>query len=56
MRWHHTGAPGKLSLEVSVTGLDLFDASHAEWGVAPGRPEFEPSVYAYVRWQGWRSF
>jgi iron complex outermembrane receptor protein len=44
------------SLEVSVAGLDLFDASHAEWGVAPVRPEFEPSVYAYLRWQGWQRF
>ena len=44
------------AIELSVTGFDLFDASHAEWGVFPGRPEFEPSVYAYLRWQGWRGF
>ncbi len=44
------------SLEVSVSGLDLFDASHPEWGVAPTRPEFEPSVYAYLRGQGWQRF
>jgi len=44
------------ALELSVTGFDLFDPSHAEWGAFPGRPVFEPSVYAYLRWQGWRRF
>ena len=44
------------AIELSVTGFDLFDPSHAEWGVFPTRPVFEPSVYAYLRWQGWRGF
>jgi iron complex outermembrane receptor protein len=43
-------------LELSVTGFDLFDPSHAEWGVFPVRPVFEPSVYGYLRWRGWGGF
>lgn len=44
------------AFELSVSGFDLFDASHPEWGVFPARPEFEPSAYAYLRWQGWQGF
>jgi hypothetical protein len=31
-------------VEVAVTGENLFDAAHAEWGVPAARPEFERNV------------
>jgi iron complex outermembrane receptor protein len=38
-------------LEFSLTGQNLFDRRHPEWGAAPGRPEFERSVFAKVLWR-----
>ena len=42
-------------LELSLTGRNLLDERHPEWGAAPGRPEFERSVLAQLRWRFWRS-
>ena len=36
--------------ELSVVGQNLFDRRHAEFGAAPGRSEFERSVYLQARW------
>ena len=38
-------------LELSVTAQNLFDPRHAEWGVAPLRPEFERGVFFKVLWR-----
>jgi iron complex outermembrane receptor protein len=43
------------AVELSITGWNLFDRRHPEWGVAPGRPEFERSVLAALRWRFWGS-
>jgi iron complex outermembrane receptor protein len=37
-------------LELSVAGQNLFDASHPEFNAAPGRSEFERSVFVQARW------
>jgi iron complex outermembrane receptor protein len=37
-------------LELWVTGTNLFDASHPEFGALPGRSEFERGVHAGVTW------
>ena len=42
-------------LELSVTGRNLFDERHAEWGAAPGRAEHRRSVFAELRWRFWRT-
>lgn len=42
-------------VELSLTGRNLFDERHPEWGVAPARPEFERSVLAQLRWRFWRT-
>ncbi|MEO6462670.1 MAG: TonB-dependent receptor [Candidatus Eisenbacteria bacterium] len=42
-------------LELSVTGRNLFDDRHPEWGVAPLRPEFERGILAQLRWRFWRT-
>jgi iron complex outermembrane receptor protein len=39
------------ALIVSLAGHNLFDASHAEWGVAPLRPEHRRSVFGRVTWE-----
>ncbi len=39
------------SLELSVSGRNLFDRRHAEWGVPPGRPEFEREGLAEIIWR-----
>jgi iron complex outermembrane receptor protein len=41
------------AFDLSLTGWDLLDRSHAEWGAPAARPEFRPSVFAMLRWQGW---
>ncbi|CAN7327592.1 TonB-dependent receptor plug domain-containing protein [Rhizobacter sp. LjRoot28] len=38
-------------LEVSVTVLNAFDPSHAEWGASPGRAEFQRSAALQLRWR-----
>lgn len=38
-------------LEVSVTVLNAFDPSHAEWGPSPGRAEFQRSAAVQLRWR-----
>ncbi|MBC7803075.1 MAG: TonB-dependent receptor [Candidatus Parcubacteria bacterium] len=38
-------------VELSLTAQNLFDRRHPEWGVAPGRPEFERAVFAKVLWR-----
>ena len=37
------------SLELSLTGQNLTDKRHPEWGFAPGRPEFERAVFLKAR-------
>jgi iron complex outermembrane receptor protein len=36
-------------VELSFIGQNLADARHAEWGVAPGRPEFERAYFLRAR-------
>jgi iron complex outermembrane receptor protein len=36
--------------ELSVVGQNLFDKRHPEFGAAPGRSEFERSVFVQARW------
>jgi iron complex outermembrane receptor protein len=36
--------------ELSVVGQNLFDESHPEFNAAPGRSEFERSVFVQARW------
>ena len=38
-------------VELSMTVLNAFDPSHAEWGVAGGRAEFQRSAAWQVRWR-----
>lgn len=38
-------------LIVSIAGQNLFDVSHAEWGVAPSRPEHRRSVFGRLTWE-----
>ncbi|MBX3621683.1 MAG: TonB-dependent receptor [Rhizobacter sp.] len=38
------------ALELSVTGDNLFDDGHAEFGAAPGRSEIGRSVGVWLRW------
>jgi hypothetical protein len=37
-------------LQLAVSGQNLLDASHPEWGVAPGRPVFERAVFVKLAW------
>jgi iron complex outermembrane receptor protein len=37
------------ALELSLIGQNLGDRRHPEWGVAPGRPEFERAVFLRAR-------
>jgi iron complex outermembrane receptor protein len=37
-------------LELSFVGQNLFDGSHPEFNAAPGRSEFERSVFVQARW------
>jgi len=37
------------ALELSLTGQNLTDKRHPEWGFAPGRPEFERAVFVKAR-------
>jgi iron complex outermembrane receptor protein len=37
------------ALELSLLVQNLTDKRHPEWGVAPGRPEFERSVFIKAR-------
>jgi iron complex outermembrane receptor protein len=39
------------ALELSVTGRNLFERSHPEWGVGPGRAEVSRAVLAQLRWR-----
>ena len=38
-------------LELSIIGQNLFDPKHAEWGAAPGRSEYERSVFIKAVWR-----
>ena len=38
-------------LEFSLTAQNLFGGRHAEWGVAPGRPEYERRVFLEMVWR-----
>lgn len=38
-------------LELSLTAQNLFDPRHPEWGVAPGRPEFERGFFLKAVWR-----
>ncbi|QAU34519.1 TonB-dependent receptor [Janthinobacterium sp. 17J80-10] len=38
-------------LELSVIGQNLFDPRHPEWGAAPGRSEYERSVFIKAVWR-----
>ena len=38
-------------LEISVTGNNLVDPRHAEWGAAPGRAEYERSWFLKLLWR-----
>jgi iron complex outermembrane receptor protein len=43
-------------LELSVTGRNLLDERHPEWGLdSPARVEFPRSVFAELRWRFWRT-
>jgi iron complex outermembrane receptor protein len=37
-------------VELSLTGQNLLDPGHAEFGAAPGRSEFERSIGVWLRW------
>jgi iron complex outermembrane receptor protein len=37
------------ALELSLIGQNLGDRRHPEWGVAPGRPEFERAIFVRAR-------
>ncbi|HZI89238.1 MAG TPA: TonB-dependent receptor, partial [Candidatus Polarisedimenticolia bacterium] len=39
------------SLELSVSGRNLFDRRHPEWGIPVGRPEFEREGLAEIIWR-----
>jgi iron complex outermembrane receptor protein len=39
------------ALELSVTGRNLFERSHPEWGVDPVRAEVGRSVFVQMRWR-----
>jgi iron complex outermembrane receptor protein len=43
------------SLDFSVTGYNLLDLDHPEWGAAPGRSEIARSVYGELRLRLWRT-
>ena len=43
--WHPTR-----ELEVSLTGQNLFDPRHPEWGAAPNRAEIQRSLFLRIRW------
>jgi iron complex outermembrane receptor protein len=43
--WHVTRA-----LELSITGENLFDPHHAEFGPAATRSEIDRAVFARARW------
>ncbi|RJF96378.1 TonB-dependent receptor [Noviherbaspirillum saxi] len=38
-------------LELSVVGQNLFDRTHAEFGAAPGRSEYERAVFVKILWK-----
>ena len=43
-------------IELSVTGRNLLDERHPEWGLdSPARVEFPRSVLAELRWRFWRT-
>jgi iron complex outermembrane receptor protein len=39
------------ALQVAVTGENLFDARHAEWGAPAARPEFERQITVQITWR-----
>jgi iron complex outermembrane receptor protein len=39
------------AFELAVTGRNLFERSHPEWGLAPGRAEVARSVFVALRWR-----
>ena len=38
-------------LELAVSGQNLFDAEHPEWGVPAARPVFERALYGSLQWR-----
>ena len=46
-RWPWHPAP---QIEVSLTGQNLFDPRHPEWGAAPNRAEIQRSLVLRIRW------
>jgi iron complex outermembrane receptor protein len=43
------------AVELSLSGWNVFERRHPEWGVAPVRPEFERGALAALRWRFWGS-